>query len=155
MTVFKKTILGRFLGGVGKVIKAVAPVAVLAIPGGAVVTGALTTGKIVKAGGLLSKIGGIFKKKEGGTVLGNFLRGTTKKAASAAVESVGVSVGSTVHQVAENLAAKTEGSASNFGEGFKEGFLGEIWKNNKGIVIAVGAGIMVLIGWLIFRKKRR
>jgi hypothetical protein len=96
-------------------------------------------------------LGGLFKKKAGGTVLGNILRG----AGSSAVESVGADVGSIAHNIAGKIGASVEGDQSVFGKGFKEGFLGQLWEKNRGLVMVVGLGVLALLGWLIFGKKRR
>jgi hypothetical protein len=134
-------------GGLGLV--TLAGVGLGAVGGVTGLTGLLTTG-----GKTVAKkkfLGGLFKKKAGGTVLGNILRG----AGSSAVESVGADVGSIAHNIAGKIGASVEGDQSVFGKGFKEGFLGQLWEKNRGLVMVVGLGVLALLGWLIFGKKRR
>lgn len=154
MTVFKKTIFGKILGGAGKVLKVAAPLALAAV-GGGIVASAVSK---VSGGGLFSKIGGLFKKKQpgAGTPLGNILdsaKTAVTNAGNAAAQSFGESVGSTAHAVVDNIAMEAgSGTPTPFGEGVKKGFLTDLWENQKGIVIAVVLGIIVIVV-LIFKKK--
>ena len=174
MTVFRKTIFGKILGGLGKVAVAAAPILIPAA--GLAVGGAVAAKKT----GFFSKIGNIFKKKSGGTVLGNivpgsitslaaagntynneskgllggFFRNMLSSAGSAGIAAVGTSIGESAGQFASNLAAKGEGTDGPVAQGFKKGFTGGWVKNNMGIVIAAVIGIGIIL-YLIFRKKRR
>lgn len=124
-----------------------------------VLGGALTAGKTVGKMGFLStigsKIGSIFKKKEGGTVLGNLLRGTVKSAGVAAIEAVGNEVGSTAHGIATDIAASPDPAAASFSKGFKTGFLKDLWAENKGMVIGGIIGLIGLIYLIFFWGKKR
>ena len=148
---FKNTILGKILKGVGKV-AAVGVTGAAIIGSGGAVAGVLTAGKMATTKtGLFSKIGNLFKKKKGGTVLGNVLRSGAK----GAVEGAGAEVGSTVHGIAAKIGGSVEGAEGAFGSGFKEGFLGSMWKKNKGMVIMI---LVILSGGVIYlltRKKGR
>ncbi|HUX55770.1 MAG TPA: hypothetical protein VMV77_02275 [Bacteroidales bacterium] len=154
---FKKktgqTVAGKLLGGLFKIGKVAVPLVAGVVTGGAAL-GVLSGAKIAGKVGIFKKIGSIFKKKEGGTVLGNLLRGTAKKVASGAVSTVGEEIGSTAHQIASTVGAGSEGETSGFVRGMKTGFLGDVWENNKGFLIA---GVLGLIGLLIliFGRRRR
>jgi hypothetical protein len=145
MTVFKKTLFGKLLGGIGKGVKAIAAPAIGLLTGGPV--GALAG---ASSSGLFGKIGKIFKKKApgAGTVLGNYANDALAKASAAAMQSIGKSAGSGTQMIATELAAMSEGQpATPFSQGVKEGFITESWKKYKVPIIIVG---VLLTGGLIF-----
>jgi hypothetical protein len=103
-----------------------------------------------------SKIKNIFKKKGGGTTLGNSLKNVVNTTKAAAVEAAGAEVGAITHGIASNLGSEA-GNMSNdteFGKGFKEGFFGAFFQKNKVLVLGIGAGVIGLIIFLVTRKKR-
>lgn len=124
-----------------------------------VVGGALTVGKSVGKMGFLqnigSKIGTIFKKKEGGSVLGNLLRGSVKSVGVAALGAVGNEIGSTAHGLVTDVAASSDPGAQAFTSGFKGGFFKDLWAENKGMVIGGILGFIVLIYLIFFWGKKR
>lgn len=174
MTVFRKTIFGKILGGLGKVAVAAAP---LVIPAAGIAIGGAVAAKKT---GFFSKIGNIFKKKSGGTVLGNivpgsitslaaagntynneskgllggFFRNMLSSAGSAGIAAVGTSIGESAGQFASTLSGKTEGPDSPLASGFKKGFTKGWVKDNMGIVIVIVLGFGIFL-YIILRKKRR
>lgn len=155
MTVFRKTILGKILGGVAKAATFVAPV-VLPLVGAGAVAGIVAA----KPGGLFSKIGGLFKKKASGagTVLGNFVSDTTAKIGASAKAILAEEVGSTAHAIVDNVVSSGGGSPSDpilaaAVKGAKSGAVSGWLKQHVGILI-VGAIGLVFIFSLIFHKRR-
>jgi hypothetical protein len=147
MTAFRNTIFGRVLGGVGKVASVVAPIVVPAVGAGVLVAAAAKTG-------LFSKIGNIFKKKEGGTVLGNALGKTASEVIKSSAAIIGENVGSTAHAILTNGPPAEEGSAKeSFNKGAKRGFLADLWETKKGIVIGAIVALGIII-FLIFNKRK-
>ena len=146
MTVFKKTILGRILNGAGKVASVALPI----IAGGGLVGGAAV---VAKKTGLFSKVGNIFRKKAGGTVLGNVVKDSITKAANAGVNAIGTSIGESAGQFASSVTVKSEGPSGPVASGFKKGFSMDWIKNNVILVIGGVIGLAIIV-FLIFRKRR-
>jgi hypothetical protein len=153
MTVFRKTILGKILGGAGKVLKTAVPIAAGLATGG-VATGVLGA---ASSGGIFSKIKGIFKKKApgAGTPLGNFINDASQKASEAAAKSLGMTIGSGTSALASEVNTMASGeNPSAFAVGAKQGFINTTWSNNKGLFIGAVVFIAGIIIYVIFRKKR-
>lgn len=127
------------------------------IPGGSLVSG------IVSGGGGLKNV---LKKKEGGTVMGNLLRRVTGKTKQQVKESaadlkskigksVGDEIGSTVHSVSMSDLGIAEGSVdSEAVKSAKKSFLTSVWKENKGLILGLGAGLIALFIAMFFMGKK-
>jgi hypothetical protein len=115
MTAFKKTIFGRILGGVGKVVKVAAPIALGVATGGAALglAGAGSLVSKVSGGGLFSKIGGLFKKKKpgAGTVLGNSAAPAPATTTNIALPTLGQALGKTLMSGVQNAVSNVGNAA--------------------------------------------